>query len=140
VSVSRQKRKQLKRELDLFALTFLRTEEDWLRNAGLEERVTKEILWSASMFRNSVDADVTPKYVLDTIYKLKTDVCDGSRKLESEEDSAKRWAMVRKWSFRIGGAMFMVVDVAASVASSAVTAPIVAGSIALGAEVAQWGE
>jgi hypothetical protein len=45
---SMHERAQLKRELDLFVSSFLRVEERWLRDAGLEERVAKEILWSAS--------------------------------------------------------------------------------------------
>lgn len=133
---SARERAQLKRELDLFVSSFLRVEERWLREAGLEERVAKEILWSASMFRNSVDADVKPEHVLNVVSKLRADVCDGSRKLQSEEDSAKRWAMVRKWSFRIGGVTLIAVDVG----TAAVTAPVAAASAAIGAAVAGWSE
>ena len=116
--------------------SFLRVEERWLRDAGLEERVAKEILWSASTFRNSIDAVVDPKYVLNVISKLRADICEGSRKLQVEEDGAKRWATVRKWSFRIGGVTLIAVDVS----TSAVTGPVAAASAAIGAAVAGWNE
>lgn len=136
VPASVKERAQLKRELDLFASSFLRVEERWLREAGLDEQAAKEILWSASMFRNSVDDDVNPEGILNVISSLRAEVCEGSRRLQSEEDSAKRWAMVRKWSFRIGGVTLIVVDVG----TSAVTAPVAAASAAIGVAIADWGE
>jgi hypothetical protein len=148
VPASRQERAQLKRDLDLFVLSFLRIEERSLRDAGLEESAAKEILWSASMFRSSIDVAAKPEYVLGTIAKLRSDVCNGSRKLQSEEDSAKRWAMVRKWSFRIGGVTLIAVDVGGAAIAAGTTAgttapiiaPIAAGSAAIGAAVAGWTE
>jgi len=134
--VSQQQRDQLKRELDLFISQFLRVEEAWLRSAGLEERAAKEILWSAGMFRMSIDSKFDPKQILITIDKLRSEVCDGSRRLQAEEDSAKRWALARKWSFRIGGVTMIAVDVGSSV----VTGPVAAGSAAIGAAVAGWTE
>lgn len=140
VPASSGERDQLKRELDIFASSFLRIEERALRDAGVEERTAKEILWSASMFRNSIDADVTPKYLLEIISNLRAEVCQGARKLQSEEDSAKRWATVRKWSFRIGGVTLIAVDVGGAAISAGISAPVAAGSAAIGGAVAGWSE
>lgn len=133
---SQRQREQLKRELDLFISQFLRVEEEWLRAAGLDERAAQDLLWSAGMFRMSLDAKLDPKQILNAIATLRSEVCDGSRRLQAEEDSAKRWAMVRKWSFRIGGVTLIAVDVG----SSLITGPVAAGSAAIGAAVAGWTE
>ncbi|RQW72806.1 hypothetical protein EBB56_02235 [Halomonas sp. YLB-10] len=137
---SREERDQLKRELDIFISSFMRIEEHALREAGVEERTAKEILWSASMFRNSIDADVTPEYLLEIISNLQAEVCQGARRLQSEEDSATRWATVRKWSFRIGGVTLIAVDVGGAAISAGITAPVAAGSAAIGGAIAGWSE
>jgi hypothetical protein len=133
---SQQRRDQLRRELDLFILEFLRVEETWLREAGVDERAAKDILWSAGIFRTAVDSKIDPKHVLGVIGKLREDVCKGSRAIQDEEDSAKRWAKVRKWSFRLGGVTLIAVDIGSSV----ITGPVAAGSAAIGAAVAGWPE
>lgn len=134
---SHQQREQLKRELDLFNIQFLRIEEKALLAAGLEERAAKEILWSAAMFRMSIDTKFDSEQVLDSIARLRSDVCDGSQRLQAEMDSSERRSLVRKWSFRIGGVALIVVDLG----SPAILAPPVAtGSVLVGAAISSWTE
>ena len=131
---TRQARASLKRELDQFASAFLLVEEKWLLEAGLKPAVARQILWSAATFQREIDAVVDNEPLMHSVGKLKQDVCDGANRLQKEEDAAKRWAMVRKWSYRIGGVSLIVVDLPLT------TTPAGVGSVAIGAAITAWNE
>tara|TARA_R110002012_G_scaffold219567_2_gene391005 strand:+ start:3056 stop:3685 length:630 start_codon:yes stop_codon:yes gene_type:complete len=140
VPASIEEREQLRRELYLFVSSFLHIEERALRYAGVEERTAKEILWVASTFRDAIVADVTPDQLLGSISDLQEEICQGTEILQSEKDRDRRWSIVKKWSIRIGGVTLIAVDVSSAAFSGGITAPVAAGSAAIGGVVASWNE
>ena len=104
--------------------------------AGLKEGTIKEILWSASMFRNSLDDKYNPNRIIMSMDKFRSEVCEGAVALQKLRDEERRLGIVRKWAIRMAGISLIVVDV--TVASP--TGPVAIGSVAIGAAVASWSE
>jgi hypothetical protein len=127
-------RQEMKRELYLFVASFLRVEEQALRTAGLNPTAAKEILWLASSFRNSLDGNFDPKRILGSIQKLKSELCDASHKLQELQDDAKRFALVRKWVYRMGGVLLIIIDIPAT----SVNPPAAVGSGVIGQALMTW--
>ena len=135
-AVPAKERTAWRRALDLFTLQFLGVEEKWLRDAGLDPRATRGILDAAGQLRGSIDGPVKPDQVLEAIGSLRSEICEGARKLQARDDKARQWALARKWGYRLGGVAVIVVDVA----FFPVDAPVAVGSAAIGAGMMGWSD
>jgi VIT1/CCC1 family predicted Fe2+/Mn2+ transporter len=126
------KRTALKKDLTQFISAFLVPEEQILRKVGLSYEATKRILWSASMFRDALDANFEPTKVKLALASFQREVCQTAADLRQIRE---RRAQIQKWGYRIGGIVLILVDV---LAANPATAPLSAGSVAIGTAVAGW--
>lgn len=125
---------ELRGNLSLFAQAFLTPEEQTLKNAGLREEAAKQILWSASLFRNAVEDKIDPERILSEIDTLRDEVCEAEKAIRSAQDAGQRREILATWAFRVGGIALIVVDVTGASPSGL----IAVGSAAIGTAVAGW--
>ena len=129
-----EERQQLTWNLSLFVQSFLRAEEEALKKAGLSEDAVKQIVWSASLFKNAVDDELDPTRTILAIKQLHDDVCQGEKIIRETKEQSERKRMFRNWAFRLGGIALIVVDVTTLVPSGALTM----GSVTIGTAVVEW--
>jgi hypothetical protein len=135
-SKTRGERTRIKRDLSLFVAAFLRPEEEFMRKAGLKEDIIKEIIWSAAMFRNSLDDVYDPNRIIASLDSFRAHVCEEAKALQGLLDEGQRMKKLRKWVFRMGGISLIIVDVTVAWP----TGPVAIGSAAIGATIASWSE
>lgn len=125
--------KELKNNLQQFALAFLSTEEEAFKNAGLSEEAIKRIMVGASLFRNRVDQQLNPDTVLDGIKQFNKEVCDKTS-LESVKEEGRRRELIEKWKYKIGGIVVIVIDIPLN----GLFPGFAYGSMAIGAGMMSW--
>ena len=76
-----------------------------------------------------------PTRIISALDKFREDLCEGAKVIQQTKEDATRRATLRKWSFRIGGLAMIVVDLAATAPTGAVSI----GSVAIGTAVMSWG-
>jgi hypothetical protein len=108
---------RLKHDLDAFAESFAGPESVFLRNAGLSEQATSDILVSAAFLHDSPPIAQNAASSLEGIDKLRRDICTAAQAIKNRNDQVRtaeeQHKRLRKWGFGIGGLTLIAVDIAA---------------------------
>jgi hypothetical protein len=126
-----RERAELKRDLTLFTSSFMRWEQQTLRDAGLDERSAQSVLWSIAALRDAADRDLRPDDVLSGIKSLRTDLCGAAKEAQSQRTAQERRRTVATWGMRVGG----VLVIAANGAFAAPSGGFTIASVAIGGAI-----
>jgi hypothetical protein len=136
-------RRVLAQDLVSFTNSFLPSEETALLNAGVKPEIAKRLMWSASALRNAAEAKFDGTRVLQNISDLGKELCAAAQTVQQEQNKQQSDAKFRVWTFRIGGIVFIVADLATLLGASTVTAgaspTLITGSTAIGSAIIGWG-
>ena len=137
-------RRALAQNLATFTNTFLPSEETVLLKAGVKPEIAKRLMWSASALHTFVDAKFDGSRIIGGISDLGKELCAAADAVQQEQNSEDAAAKYRLWTFRIGGVVFIVADLAMLSGAIPVTAgasgTLITGSTSIGFGIVTWGE
>jgi len=151
--ISIARRVSTQSNLALFKSDFIDIEEQWLLESGLQSLVTQKILKLMPRLKKYFYLDPGSFDFNGYVSKLKSELCDGSQRLQTIKSVSKRRAIVDEWGVKLGGVSVVAVDV-----SSALYYPeastfeissdptigkqrhVVHGSITMGVIISNWGK
>ena len=143
-AATKERRGLLAQNLVNFTGGFLPAEKRLLVDAGVQPETAERLIWSAAALRNTVDGTFDAEAVLQNIGTLGAELCNAAAALQAAQNQRDASAMYRRWTFRIGGVVFIVADVATVVgtapASAGTSAFLASGSVAIGTAIVTWGQ
>lgn len=147
------RRAQTQSSSALFKSDFIKTEEKWLLESGLQTLTTEKILKSMLPLKEYFYLDPTNFDFNDYTSKLKSELCSGAEKIKAIKSASTRRATVAEWGAKLGGVSVVAIDVSSAlyypeastyeISSDAVTGSqrhVAHGSIVMGIIISNWGE
>ena len=133
---------RLLKEVRFFADSFVRLESKLLKDSGVSDDASKQILSSATHLKESLSSTPDAGRILADLQGLKSDICSAALTISKEADDAKaqlqRRDRVIKWGMGLGGVSMILVDIPALAPSAgAATASFALGGALVGAAVAK---
>lgn len=133
---------QLADNLSIFATAFGPDEAKALRDAGVDEDATIQLLMAAGAMRASLRKPLDPEELHTNIRRLTGEVCKAATTatdtIDDQRASQKRWRRIRRWGIGIGGLSLIGIDATATTLSAgASTASFALGGALVGAAAGQ---
>lgn len=133
---------RLLKDVRFFADSFAQLESKLLKESGVSDDASKQILATATHLKDSLSGKPDPERILANIQGMKNDICSAAATIHKEADDAKAQAQRRermvKWGMGIGGISMILVDIPALAPSAgAATASFTLGGALVGVAVAK---